>query len=154
MIGDTLKKKGWIVLREHHIPITRNRQVKPDLIVIHPTRPLAFVFDVRISYELNKDSLAKQDLGKRAKYSSYDQHILDYIRINYPDITKLEYFGLIFGSRGSFHCVTLNLLKDTFKFSDLRLGAIIDKIIDESLMIYSLFHGSSTSQPSDSSSAL
>ena len=73
-------------------------------------------------------------------YQAHDGPIRDYLRFLFPEIQSLDYYGLIFGSRGSIHCVTLNLLKDVFKFSDLRLGAIIDKIISESLNIYSLFH--------------
>ena len=52
---------------------------------------------------------------------------------------------MIFGSRGSIHSVSLNLLKDTFGFSDLRIGAIIDKVIYESQTIYSLFHSDRSS---------
>ena len=140
MIHETMAEKKWIVLRETKIPTSHDKYVQPDLIAIHPTKPMAFVLDVRIPYEQDKDSLARKDIQKRNKYQAHDNYILDYIRFHYPEITRVEYYGLIFGSRGSIHCVTLNLLKDTFKFSDLRLSAIIDKVVYESLQMYSLFH--------------
>src|SRR5699024_4571109 len=154
MIFETLSEKKWTVLREVRIPVSRNKHVKPDLIAIHPTQQKAFVLDVRISYERDKNSLAWMDTRKRKKYQSHDGRIRDYLRFLFPEIQSLDYYGLIFGSRGSIHCVTLNLLKDVFKFSDLRLGAIIDKIISESLNIYSLFHSDiahlpDRSQPQD-----
>ena len=146
MVHDTMVEKGWTVLREVRIPISRDNHVRPDLIAIHPTLPKAFVLDVRISYELDKDSLLRKDLEKRAKYQENNTPILDYTRVNFPDIHQLQYYGLIFGSRGSIHCVTLNLLKNTFGFSDLRLSAIIDKVIHESLSIYGLFNSDRETQ--------
>ena len=140
MIFDTLIEKGYTVLREFRIPVSRDQHIRPDIIVIHPTRPVAYVLDVRIPYERHKNSLSRMDLQKRKKYRKHHRQISDLIRFHYPYVEQLEYYGLIFGSRGSIHCVTLNLLKATFGFSDLRIGAIIDKAIHESLSIYSLFH--------------
>ena len=82
-------EKGWTVFPEIRIPISRDNHVRPDLIAIHPTLPKAFVLDVRISYELDKDSLLRKDLEKRAKYQENNTPILDYIRVHFPDIHGL-----------------------------------------------------------------
>ena len=140
LIHDTLTEKGWTVLREIRIPTSKESHIRPDLIVINRDQTKAFVLDVRIAYELDKDSLVRKDLQKREKYQHYNVDIINYLRFHFPDIPSPDYFGLVFGSRGSIHCTTLNLLKDTFHFSDLRLGFLIDKIIDESLKIYSVFN--------------
>src|SRR5699024_1942863 len=145
MVFDTLIEKNYSVLRESRIPVSRDCHIKPDLITIHPTRPVAYVLDVRIPYERHKDSLSGMDLQKRMKYRKYHEHISDFIRLHYPFVDRLEYYGLIFGSRGSIHCVTLNLLKVTFGFSALRIGAILEQAIHDSLSIYSLFHSDQAS---------
>ena len=141
MINDTLTDKGWSVLREIRIPTSKETHIRPDLIVINRDQSKAFVLDVRVAYEMDKNSLDRKDLRKREKYQKYNDDIMNYLRFHFPDLRNLDFYGLIFGSRGSIHCTTLNLLKDTFHFSDLRLGALIDKIIDESLKIYSIFKG-------------
>ena len=98
----------------------------------------ALILDVQISYETGVSTLSQRDLAKREKYRAESTSILSHLLDRGYMVHELNFYGLIFGSRGAIHNVTLNLLKE-FGVTDNWICGLISKIMYESKLIYDIW---------------
>lgn len=136
LIFENLDKKGWTVLREESIRVGQS-YVKPDLIVVNHETHGALVLDIQISYETSISTLDMHDLAKREKYRRHSSAIISHLSTRGYPVRKLDFYELIFGSRGAIHNVSLNILKK-FGFADNWITGLITKIMYQSKTIFDI----------------